>query len=195
MYCSMHFHYWRELKYPSLLVKHWSAWPVTHATPASMLIQHWFQPNGMELPRFLSSLSRCLCHFGEVSRQRKWNARLDFAAGQLDDCLPDRLYGVQVVNVWEDVLVPLWTGKLLLKQAPVQHVGRYELCVPDDGRAELERKQPGDIEVIDPEERDIVGDVVHRNRDVGRHQERAAAAVRWVVVVRPLFPTHLHTYQ
>ena len=58
--------------------------------------------------------------------------------------------------------------------------------MPDDGRTEFERQQPGDVEVVDPEERHVVGDAVHRYRHVGGHEERATGAVGGIRVVRPL---------
>ena len=126
-----------------------------------------------------------------MSGQRERYGRLEVAASKPDDHLPDGLYGVEVVYVREDVLVPLRAGEFLLELAPVEHVGRDELRVSDDRRAELQRQQPGDVEVVDPEERHVVRDAVHRHRHVGRHEERAARAVGRVRFIGPLLLAHL----
>ena len=130
-------------------------------------------------------------HFRQVSGQCERYGRLEVATRQFDDRLPDGLDRVEVVDVREDVLVPLRPGELLLEQPAVEHVRRDELRVPDDRRAELERQQPGDVEVVDPEERNVVRDMVHRQCHVSRHEERAARAVGRVVAVGPLVLAHL----
>jgi len=139
------------------------------------------------LPGLILGFRRWFCHLGKVSGQRVRYGRLEFAACQRHDRLPDGLYGVEVVYVREDVLVPLRAGKLLLEQATVQYIRRYELRVTDDGRAQLERQQTGDVKIVHPEERNVVGDTMHGDRHVGGHDKRAAGAVGRVRVLRPLF--------
>ena len=59
--------------------------------------------------------------------------------------------------------------------------------------AGLEREQPGDVEVVDPEEGDVVGDLVESDGHVRGEDEGAARAVGGVGIVLPLFLRYLRS--
>jgi len=72
--------------------------------------------------------------------------------------------------VREDVGEPLMAGELLFQFPAVQDVGGHELFVFDLA-AKFKWQQTRYVEVVDPEERHMVTDVVHRQRDVHSHSE------------------------
>ena len=102
--------------------------------------------------------------------------------------VPHALDRVEVVDVREHVGDPLGAGELLYQLARVEHVRRHELRVLHAG---LHWQQPGDVEVVDPEEGDVVGGAVQPDHDVRRHHVRAAGAVGRVGVVLELLLRHL----
>ena len=111
------------------------------------------------------------------------------AGSQLHDTVPDGLDAVKVVHLGEDVQVPLSAGERILDTVFVKHVAGRELTMRHVGQ--LQRQQPGDVQVVDPEERNVVGGAMHADCHVCRHDESAAGAVGRVRVIRPLFSHHL----
>jgi len=94
------------------------------------------------------------------------------------------------MDVREDVREPTRTGKCSFEEISVHDVGGCELAMRHV--AELERQQTGDVEVVDPEERNVVGHSIHGDGYVDRHDEGAAGTVGRVRVIRPLLFRHLH---
>ena len=105
--------------------------------------------------------------------------------------MPSRAVQLVVVNVREDVLVPLGLVPVdgHLRRAAVRptHVGMV------DRLSERPRQEPGDVGIVDPAEPDVERDAIHGNGSVSRQDEAHPRAVDRVQVVRQLVARYTST--